>query len=49
MGKFTVFHIKGNQYRLITVIHYNRSKTYARAVMTHKTVLSLVLNGKVAT
>jgi mRNA interferase HigB len=35
VGKFTVFHIKKNEYRLITVIHYNRFKTYVRAVLTH--------------
>ncbi|MGP0065807.1 MAG: type II toxin-antitoxin system HigB family toxin [Isosphaeraceae bacterium] len=33
--KFTVFNIKKNAYRLITVIHYNRSKVYVRAVLTH--------------
>jgi mRNA interferase HigB len=35
VGKFTVFNIKRNEYRLITVIHYNRFKTYIRAVLTH--------------
>lgn len=35
VGKFTVFNVKKNEYRLITVIHYNRSKVYIRAVLTH--------------
>lgn len=34
VGKFTVFNIKKNDFRLITVIHYNR-KAYIRAVLTH--------------
>jgi mRNA interferase HigB len=35
VGKFTVFNIKANDYRLITIIHYNRFKIYVRAVLTH--------------
>jgi mRNA interferase HigB len=35
VGKFTVFNIRKNEYRLITVIHYNRLKVYIRAVVTH--------------
>jgi mRNA interferase HigB len=35
VGKFTVFSIKKNAYRLITMIHYNRFKVYIRAVLTH--------------
>ena len=35
VGKFTVFNIKKNDFRLITVIHYNRRKVYIRAVLTH--------------
>jgi len=31
----TVFDIGGNKYRLIAAIHYNRSKVYIRAVLTH--------------
>jgi mRNA interferase HigB len=31
----TVFNIGGNKYRLITSIHYNRKKSYIRAVLTH--------------
>jgi mRNA-degrading endonuclease HigB of HigAB toxin-antitoxin module len=30
VGKFTVFNIKNNEYRLITVIHYNRFKVFIR-------------------
>ena len=30
-----VFNIKGNDYRLIAVIHYNRNKLYVRHVLTH--------------
>jgi mRNA interferase HigB len=35
VGKFTVFNIKKNEFRLITVIHYNRFKVYVRVVLTH--------------
>lgn len=35
VGKFTVFDIGGNKYRLITAIHYNRKKIYIRRVLTH--------------
>jgi mRNA interferase HigB len=35
VDKFTIFNIKKNEYRLITVIHYNRFKVYIRAVLTH--------------
>ena len=35
VDRFTVFNIKRNDYRLITVIHYNRLKIYIRAVLTH--------------
>lgn len=34
-GKFTVFDIGGNKYRLIAAIHYNRKKVYIRHVLTH--------------
>ena len=36
VGKFIVFNIGGNKYRLITVIHFNRGKVYVRHVLTHK-------------
>lgn len=35
VGKFTVFDIGGNKYRLIAAIHYNRKKVYIRHVLTH--------------
>lgn len=35
VGKFTVFNIVGNQYRLITVIHFNTGRLYVRHVLTH--------------
>ena len=35
VGKFTVFNIKKNEYRLITVIHYNRFKVYVRVILKH--------------
>lgn len=35
VGKFVVFDIGGNKYRLIAVIHYNRSTVYVRHVLTH--------------
>jgi len=35
VGKFTVFDIGGNKFRLIAVIHYNRKKVYIRHVLTH--------------
>lgn len=34
-GIDTIFNIKGNAYRLITAIHYNRQKVYIRHVFTH--------------
>lgn len=36
VGKFTVFDIGGNKYRLVAVIHYNRRKIYIRHVLTHE-------------
>lgn len=35
VGKFTVFNIGGNKFRLITAIHYNRKKVYIRSALTH--------------
>ena len=32
---YTVFNIGGNNYRLITAIHYNRQFCYIRAIWTH--------------
>jgi mRNA interferase HigB len=31
----TIFNIKGNEYRLITAIHYNRKWVFIRDFMTH--------------
>jgi mRNA interferase HigB len=36
VGKFTVFNIGGNKYRLIAVIHFNRQKVFVRHVLTHE-------------
>jgi mRNA interferase HigB len=36
VGRFTVFNIGGNKYRLISVIHYNVQRVYVRHVMSHK-------------
>jgi mRNA interferase HigB len=35
-GKWIVFNIGGNKYRLITAIHFNRSKVYIRHALTHR-------------
>ncbi|MGQ0592435.1 MAG: type II toxin-antitoxin system HigB family toxin [Gammaproteobacteria bacterium] len=35
VGGLTVFNIRGNKYRLMASIHYNRRKVYIRAVLTH--------------
>lgn len=35
VGKWTVFNLKGNQYRLITEINYNFGRIYIREVLTH--------------
>ena len=32
---YTVFNVAGNNFRVITVIHYNRKKLYIREVFTH--------------
>jgi len=36
VGRFTVFDIGGNKYRLIAVIHFNRGRLYVRHVLTHR-------------
>ena len=36
VGKFVVFDIGGNKYRLIAVVHFNRKRIYVRAVLTHE-------------
>lgn len=35
VGKFTVFNIGGNKYRLITMLNFNRGIVYVRHVLTH--------------
>ena len=35
VGNLVVFNISGNNYRLITSIHFNRKKVYIRHVLTH--------------
>lgn len=35
VDRFTVFNIRGNKFRLIAAIHYNRKKIYIRYVLTH--------------
>jgi mRNA interferase HigB len=36
VGKFVVFNIGGNKYRLIVVIHYDRQRCYVRHISPHK-------------
>jgi mRNA interferase HigB len=35
VGKFTVFDIAGNRYRLVAAIHFDRRRVYVRHVLTH--------------
>jgi mRNA interferase HigB len=35
VGKFTIFNIGGNKYRLVVVVHFDRGKLYVRHVLTH--------------
>ncbi len=35
VGNFTVFNIKGNDYRLIVGIHYERKKVFYKYLLTH--------------
>lgn len=35
VGKFTVFNIKGNAYRLITEINYRTGRIFLRYVLSH--------------
>ena len=35
-GHYYIFNIAGNNYRLITAIHFNTQTVYIRAVLTHK-------------
>ena len=34
-GRFTIFNIKGNSYRLITEINYRTKRIFLRYVLTH--------------
>lgn len=36
VGRYTVFNIGGNKFRLITSIHYDRGKVYVRHLLTHQ-------------
>ncbi len=36
VGKFTVFDIGGNKWRLVTIINFRNGKIYIRRVLTHK-------------
>ena len=40
VGKFTVFNILGNRFRLICVIHFDRGKVYVRQVLTHSNTIA---------
>ena len=35
VGKFTVFNIAGNKYRLVTEINYQKQTIYVRHIFTH--------------
>jgi mRNA interferase HigB len=35
VGRFTIFNIKGNAYRLITEINYRTGRIFLRHVLTH--------------
>jgi len=35
-GKYTVFDVGGNKYRIVAVIHYNTQMVYIRGVFTHR-------------
>ncbi len=35
VGKYTVFNIKGNEYRLIVEINYRKQTIYLRFILTH--------------
>ena len=35
VGKYIVFNVGGNNYRIVAVVHYNRHKLYIRDVLTH--------------
>lgn len=35
VAPYTIFNAGGNNFRIITAIHYNRQKVYIRHVLTH--------------
>jgi mRNA interferase HigB len=35
VGKWTIFNVKGNQYRLIVEINYTFGRIYVRHILTH--------------
>ncbi len=35
VGRYTVFNVGGNKFRLIAVIHFDRQRLYVRHVLTH--------------
>jgi mRNA interferase HigB len=35
VGRFTVFNVGGEGYRVVAAIHFNRQKLYVRHVFTH--------------
>lgn len=36
VGKFYVFDIGGNKYRIVAAIHFDKQRLYVRHVLTHK-------------
>lgn len=34
-GRYTIFNVGGNKYRIITAVHYNAKRVYVRHVLTH--------------
>ena len=36
LAPYTVFNIGGNNFRLVTVVHYGNSRVYIRWVLTHR-------------
>jgi len=35
VGRYTVFNIKGNSYRLVTEVNYRTGRVFLRTVLTH--------------
>ena len=36
VGRFVVFNIRGNHYRLAAIVSFNKGKVYVHRIMTHK-------------